>query len=202
MDKQTFLNQEHVKYYTDKGAYLHTRSEFEETEKAKDNYRNESYSVTLKNVTGKVLVRAGSRVSLDKALDNLSKHVNEKLEEQLKVSKPLETLRARVNEITDLYFHNNDKAKRLSRNETYHGWDLITYADGRTAEIWVHNAGNVVLHFDLLCKYGNSIRINMNCISSDPWRGELEYLPLLLDAIKQYYDSDLTERAKELNKES
>jgi len=155
-----------------------------------------NYSVYILNEAGKELAQSFSKVTLEKALNSLEARLKAKAKAREDAVSPYEKLVAEVEHITDFMFPNNDKASHLSRGETYNGWDIAIGADN-TCVIHVHNAANWVICFGLFEPYSR-IEMNLASLNTRGMNKEMDALPKLLDAIRQYLGSDVAIRKKEL----
>lgn len=152
------------------------------------------YGIVIKSYSGSVLF-ADESWELETVLDRIESKIIEKEKEALQKRTPYETLKYNVDNIRKMYFKNNDNAKRLSRNETYNGWDvcLETRKDLKLDVcIRVHNAANVIIAFDAFTeRYFVEYAIGYSDTCSEAWcKVENE--------IAKYISSDVELRKAEL----
>lgn len=193
---------EYTQGYIDEGCSVVVSQEVQYNTDKEVSY--ETYRAVLKNLKNKELESSYSSKSLEKAVLALEKRAEKRRKKELEKRRPFAELTFKVNNITDLMFSNNDKAKRLSRNETYGGWDINYYGSEGKAIIKIHNSANYVIGFDMFEKQDmRRIEVNLHCLRFSEWayRSDMEALPYLLKAIDEYLDVPLTDRKAEFDKE-
>ena len=158
---------------------------------------NNRFCATVRNKSGKELVWTNSKISLDKVLDSIEEKLTEKAKRLEEATHPFAKLVAEVEHITDFVFPNNDKAKHLSRNETHNSWDIERNSENKCI-IRIHNAANWVIYFDMIQIY-SEIELNLRSLNTWGMNREMEALPKLLDAIREYLYIDQSIRMAEFN---
>lgn len=179
MEQEKYQISPNVQSMIDKGCYVAI-----EHETIIGKHSNpKKYYLTLKNETGKALVNTRAN-NLDKGFRQLDKKLEERIQKDKAAKKPFEEFKYKVEQLTDLKFNNNDKAERLSRAETYSGWDVVTW-EGNTVEVKKHNAANSVIKFN---KFQQDRRVEVNLLNISLWgtNNEKKYLPELLRIIDDY----------------